>query len=380
MLSPSKANMYTRCPVAALRNRHYPDTASPYAEEGRLAHALAEALLTGKPEPAGVPDDMRAPVQTYIDTVKAMSLGASVTRVEEPVDLTAVLDEGEKGTVDFFAVVGNELQVHDLKYGQGVEVNAEDNAQLILYGLGALPLANSVTDIEMVRLVIHQPRLGHVSEVVYTVAEMENYKARFRSVVEIINGLDEDDAGNPGPVQCRYCKAVKDCPDITKEVLAAIAMGGVSEGVSEKDAAAKFAVMDMGALAKSYAMLPLIRIFVNAVEEAASSRMFGGEAMPGFKLVEGRAGNRQWADDGEAEKWMKKLKLKVDEMYTKKVISPTAAEKLLGKNAPRKWEKLQPLVTRTPPKPTIVPESDKRPAMSMVATADDFDDLTKVQV
>lgn len=372
MLSPSKAGRYMRCPVSAVRAVGVAEDVSEFAEEGRLAHALAESILTGKPEPAGVPADMREPVSVYVETVKAMSQGASATGVEKRVDLASVLDEGEKGAVDFYAIVGGELQVHDLKYGKGVKVDAEDNEQLLLYGLGMLPAAELLADIAKVRLVIHQPRLGNVSEVVYTVQEMNVFRDKFRAAVEIISGLKADDPANPGEKQCRFCpKGVKqNC----KELAEACINGVTALGETAADVKKSVSAVDMEALAKSYAMLPLIGIFVKAVEEAAMSRLLAGESMPGFKLVEGRAGNRQWADDEQAEKWMKKLKLKVDEMYTKKIISPSAAEKLLKDN-PRHWEKLQPLVTRTPPKPAIAPESDSRPAIQ-TASELEFEDVT----
>lgn len=308
-LSPSKAHRYVRCPVSVLREEGFPPDTSPYAEEGRLAHELAAARLTGAPDPMHVPLDMFEPVMTYVETVRAMSRGASVTRVETRVRLDAVLDEGESGTVDFFAVLGKELQVHDLKYGKGVPVEADGNEQLILYGLGALPIAEMLGEIESVRLVIHMPRRdgGFVSEKVYTVAEMYGMVEKFRSVVEIIQGLSKDDPANPGAKQCRFCnkhlKAV--CPELKAVPAAAVAdfddVDSVAGGV---------AAYGMEKLAESYALLDLAAVWAKAVADEAMTRMLNGEAMPGYKLVAGRPGNRTWTDDAAAEARLKAMRLK----------------------------------------------------------------------
>lgn len=69
---------------------------------------------------------------------------------------------------------------------------------------------------------------------------------------------------------------------------------------------------------------------------------------------------------------MKSMRLKQDEMYERKLISPTAAEKVLKQN-PAKWDKLQKLITRNPGKPSVAPAADKRPALAgHTATAEDF--------
>jgi hypothetical protein len=103
------------------------------------------------------------------------------------------------------------------------------------------------------------------------------------------------------------------------------------------------------------------------------------EAMNGtlteFKAVTGRAGARKFADPDEAEAVMKSMRLKLDEMYNKKIISPTQAEKLL-KDSPRKWVRLEPLIVKPEGKPTVVPIGDKRPALSNSVEEDEFDDLT----
>ena len=116
---------------------------------------------------------MVEPVLTYVNTVRYMTEGATAIQFEQQIDLSEVLGIPEQfGTGDVIAILENELQIHDLKYGKGVKVFADKNWQLILYALGALEEALLIADIDHVRLVIHQPRLNHSSEAVYTVEEL----------------------------------------------------------------------------------------------------------------------------------------------------------------------------------------------------------------
>jgi hypothetical protein len=374
-LSPSKAHRYLRCPVSAIRVQKYPETTSEYAEEGRLAHELAAAILTKQPRPKDVPDEMRGYIKTYLDTLASMSQGATDIWVEEAVDLSPILGEGEKGTADYIAIVGNELQVHDLKYGKGVPVEAQDNEQLILYGLGALDIAMLIGDITTVRTVIHQPRLNSVSEAVYTVDQIQGWGARIKPVAEIIRGMSEDDPACPGEVQCRWCPAKADCTELAATVKDTV-IGDFDNLDDPKAIEAHIVAAPESVIAEGMRILPLVKIWVKAIEDTAMERLLNGVPIEGFKLVEGRAGSRQWTSAEDAESAMKAMRLKVDEMYDKKVISPTSAEKLLAKSSPSKWAKLQEFISRKPPAPAVVPESDKRPALDTKASVDEFDDIT----
>lgn len=115
-------------------------------------------------------------------------------------------------------------------------------------------------------------------------------------------------------------------------------------------------------------------IAINYLREAAYDQMMKGVQVEGFKLVLGRPGNRQWTSNAEAEAMLKSFKLKEDERYTYKVITPTALEKLMkaGRIGERQWKRAETIITRSEPTPTVVPAADKRPAWSPTATASDF--------
>ena len=69
----------------------------------------------------------------YVETVWTLAEGNELM-VEQRVDFSHIVGvENSFGTADAVVIVGNELQIHDLKYGRGVQVDAEQNEQLQLY-------------------------------------------------------------------------------------------------------------------------------------------------------------------------------------------------------------------------------------------------------
>jgi hypothetical protein len=304
---------------------------------------------------------------------------------EERLDISGCIGVPDTlGTADCIALMpDNELQVHDLKYGKGVRVYVEDNWQLILYALGAVKKAIAEKfDIDTVRLVIHQPRLGHVDEIVYTVEELEEfrvYAARAAQIaIELYNEDRElcDDDLNPGEKQCRFCPAKGGCKSLAEFSLKTVIDDLVEENPTEQ---IKAAVKDARTLSPErlgYVLgsLDLISQWIKAVESHAMDQVKAGVEIPGWKAVLGRAGNRKWTDENVVEEVFKSMRLKKEEMYKLKIISPTDAEKLL-KDSARKWNRVKDLITRSEPAPTLAPESDKRPAV-VFAAVEEFEDVT----
>jgi len=122
----------------------------------------------------------------------------------------------------------------------------------------------------------------------------------------------------------------------------------------------------------------LIESWCKAIRAKAESELLAGNNVPGFKLVEGRRGARKWANEAEAETTLKTMRLKLEEMYDLKLISPTEAEKLhkSGAIGPRQWPKLQQIIVQSEGKPSVAPENDKRPALVVAPVASHFEDLT----
>ncbi|HCB3268824.1 TPA: DUF2800 domain-containing protein, partial [Citrobacter amalonaticus] len=389
------------------------------AEEGTAAHALAEKVLRNRqshPEHyagcnvamflgsyplAEHPDDTTGPqvdeemveaVGRYVDAVWALSQGNELL-VEQRVDFSHIVGVEESfGTADGVIIAGNELQIHDLKYGKGVRVDAEQNEQLQLYALGALEQFSMLYDFETVRLFIHQPRLNHVSEWVLTVEELQAFGERAQeaaaSVIVMFNIAECDGVNSlplenftPGEKQCRFCKAKGGlCLAEAQARLDAVADDFVdlTQQVGEQlaDAAERVPLLTNEQLADIYSQVGLIESFCKAVCDRVSAELNAGHPVPGFKLVTGKQGNRAWSDEEAARALLKdQFRYKTEEVFDLKLISPTKAEKLIKKASPRRWTKVEALITRADGKPTVAPETDPRPALN-INPVNDFDDVS----
>jgi hypothetical protein len=195
---------------------------------------------------------------------------------------------------------------------------------------------------------------------------------RGRYAMSLLDAPKEDLVSHllPGEDQCKFCKAKANCPKLDDlvqttigdefEVIAADAALGTDYPPAE--------------LATKMAACDLIEEWIKAIRGKVESDLLAGVAVPGYKLVEGRQGNRAWSNDTEAEAMIKTMRVPHDQMYQYKIISPTTAEKLAkaGTIGPRQWPKLQAMITRSDGKPSVAPESDKRPALVIAPVADEF--------
>lgn len=366
-----------RCPGSVQACAGLPDESSKFADEGTDAHELAALCLLDGSSPFAhlgrtmglghvVDQDMALAVGDYVDYVRGVAeftKGELLVEQRLPID-TITGEEGAHGTSDAVILAASELIVIDLKYGRGVPVDAEENEQLQIYGLAALREFSLVQDFATVRMVIHQPRLGAVSEWVQTVAEMDDFADQ---VIEAANFTRFDDPVlNPSEKACRFCRAKATCPALAAEVLDQFENVQAGPGTP------------VDTLAEAMSKADLIEGWVKAIRAEVESRLIAGAPVPGFKLVQGKKGARKWADEKQAEEVLKAMRVKHDQMYDYSVISPTSAEKLAKAEVigPRQWPKLQALITQSEGRPSVAPDSDKRPALVMSAVADDFEDVT----
>lgn len=381
VLSPSGASRWMACPGSVALTRDLPDTSSAYADEGTAAHELSALCLTDGGTAKGyvgrilykdfaVDEEMADNAQKYVDYVQHIrAVLDGDLMVEQRLPLTQITGEEDAfGTGDAVILDRQGIVVVDLKYGMGNRVEAERNPQLMIYALATYHEYGTVEDFKTVQLVIHQPRLNHVSEWTCSVGELlafgEEVKAAAHATTQRFAPLI------PGAVQCQWCKARANCSALNEFV--SDALGGDFEDLSKVSALDDVAKCDNTALGVKMEALELVEYWVKAVRERVMSLLNAGENVPGYKLVQGRKGSRAWSDPIAAESAMKAMRLKVDEMYDFKLISPTTAEELL-KETPKRWLRLQGQVTQSEGKPSVAPIKDKRPA---IVVDSGFKDLT----
>lgn len=398
LFSPSGSWKYMLCSGSAYMERDYESTSNKYADLGTDKHELSEICLRKGTDPANyqgrimtlgneVDDEFIEHVQYYVDFVRRCANGSSFTAYEMRVDLSDVKqlpDEG--GTADAVVIRDNWLYVVDAKFGYG-KVPAEENYQLLEYAIGVyneLDTFGLADGIEKVSLVIVQPQHDLIDDWVTDVPYLQAHSAKVSAAVEEACQpfLTGKPVLTPGPKQCRWCKAFADCPaavnvvfeTVTNKVISADAFDDLTaEDVQEEIelTTKRAASYNPEKLAKCYALLDYINDWTKAVAQRVYEKLDHGEPVPHWKLVAGRKGQRQYKDPEAAEATLKAARIRQDDMYTKKLISPTQAEKLLKTSKPKVWAKLEPLVTQADGKPVIAPENDKRP--SIKATVDQFD-------
>ena len=376
ILSPSSAVRWMTCPGSVELSKGIEDTGSGAANEGTMMHAFAAKCLETGTDAAGYAGQtdkdtglilqakQAQDVQFYVDTVRDLvkSTGGELF-VEQRLPIAWMTGEDDAhGTADAVIIARDELIVVDAKFGFK-EVDAEANPQLMMYAAAAYDNVKIAYDFATVRLVIVQPRLGAKPEWSLSVYDLMEFAAKVQMATEAIRSGNDELV--PSPKGCQWCRANAICPALKDQVLEDF------DSVVPETA-------DEDALARVMANADMIENWVKAVRAEVERRLLAGEPVKGYKLVQGKRGNRQWSKLEDAEAMLKSMKVKHDLMYDYKLVSPTTVEKLAKADeiGPRQWAKIQALITQSEGQPSVAPLSDKRPVLVTSAAVSDFDDVT----
>ena len=372
LLGASSSARWLVCTPSARLEAMFPDEQSPYAAEGTVAHDLAESILRHKLEGKKAPklDDysteMIEAVNRYVDIceekvneARARSSDAEAM-IEARLDFSRWVPDGF-GTGDMVIVADGILEVIDLKYGKGVPVSAIENTQMRLYALGAYDVNEFLYDIKSVRMTIVQPRLDSVSTDEMALEELLDWGEEIKPIAQrAFNG-----EGECTPCDyCNFCKARHTCRALADTCLTAFYKDGgkLNQLLTESE------VSDI------LAMKDLITKWIKGVYDFAYEKALSGEKQwPGYKLVEGTS-RRTITDPEAAAQTLLDNGYKEEDIFKPRELEGiTNLQKVLGKKGVTEY--LEAYIDKPEGKPTLVPDSDKRPAINTVETMmNEFDD------
>lgn len=367
VLSASSSARWLACPPSAVASLAYKEQDTAFTQEGTIAHEVAELIvrneLLNEPLgefPEGTTQEMIQCAEAYSDYIQEQITSPDpLIMLERRVDFSPWVPDGF-GTADCIIIQGKTMDVIDYKYGKGVMVSAVHNPQEMLYGLGAWNDYGFAYDIELVRLHIFQPRMGNTSLHEMTVDELMSWSEHVKIFAEMAAKGEGD--YNPGE-HCRFCPHAGRCKELNNVC---------SEYVNAHGLHVTVPILSPYELAEFLQMEPLVSIWLKRVKDQALNSMLNGEQIPGYKVVEGKPGNRKWKDEVDAFKSLIANGYSRDEITETKLLSPAAMEKAFGKK--RAAELMFGLVDRAPGSPTIALESDKRqPYNSLSEAQKDFE-------
>ena len=367
VLSASGSHRWLNCTPSARLELEFENTGSEAAREGTAAHALCEHKLkralhmrSRRPASDYDSDEMEECTDAYVDFVMEQYEAAKqvcedpVILIEQRLDFSCYVPDGF-GTGDCLIISDDRLHIIDFKYGMGVLVEAEDNPQMKLYALGALAVYDALYDIREVSMTIFQPRRENVST--WTIP-VEDLKAWAENELKPRAKMAYDGEGEYLPGEwCTFCRAAVRCRARAEEKL--------------KLAQTEFRMPPLltdAEIEDILAVLPYLTKWANEIAAyALDAALNHGKEWNGFKVVEGRS-VRKYRDEAAVAEAAKEAGYK--DIYRQSLIPLTEMQRLMGKD--RFEEILGGLITKAPGRPTLVPKSDRRPAMNVSNAINEF--------
>lgn len=370
ILPPSGSHRWLNCTPSARLEQEFEDNESEAAKEGTAAHALCEHKLkkalrmrSRRPVSDYDSDEMEECSDAYVDFIMEQVEAAKqhckdpIVLVEQHLDFSSYVPDGY-GTGDCIIISDGRLHIVDFKYGMGVLVGAEDNPQMKLYALGALELYDALYDIKEVSMTIFQPRRENVSTWTVPVTELKDWA---ENVLKPKAQMAYNGEGEYLPGEwCTFCRAAVRCRARAEEKL--------------KLAQSEFRLPPLltdAEIEGILAVLPDLTRWANEITAYATDAAVNhGKEWNGFKVVEGRSVRKYRDEEKVAEAAME---AGYKDIYRKSLITLTEMEKLMGK---AKFEEvLGGLIYKPPGRPTLVPDTDKRPAMNVTNAINEFNEI-----
>lgn len=377
LLSPSAAHRWINCTAAPRLEADVEDKGSEFAAEGTLAHAYCAQKLKAF---LGLPTEDEAKeiaelndryhtgeMDEYTDTYKAIVLEKynaaraktkdALLLIETRLDFSEYVPDAF-GTADAIIIADGTMEVIDFKYGKGVKVSAEDNPQMKIYALGAYEKFSFEYKIDRVRMTIIQPRIENFSEWELSVSELMAWTDSVLTP-KAQQAYKGDGPQVPGD-WCQFCKVKSNCRALTQKCIEAAKNHPDPKLISPDELAADV-----------LPMLATVKTWLAGVEDYALQQALSGVQLAGWKVVEGRSVRKITDQDGAALA-LNKAGYKTTEIYKPQELRTiTDLEKLTGK---KQFAAIcGDFIEKPQGKPTLAPESDKRPAIDPLA--DDFKDV-----
>ena len=370
VLSASGSHRWLHCLPSARLELEFENKESNAAAEGTAAHALCEHKLrkalhmrSKRPVSDYNTDEMEEHSDAYVQFIMEQleeakqSCKDPLVLIEQRLDFSCYVPQGF-GTGDCIIIADKKLHIIDFKYGMGVLVDVVGNPQMKLYSLGALEIYDSLYDIKEVSMTIFQPRRENVSTWTISVDELNDW-AENELKPKAQKAYDGDGEYLPGE-WCTFCRAAVKCRARAEEKLK----------LAESEFKMPPLLTDYEIEEVLSKLSDLTKWANEIIAYATDAAINHGKEWHGFKVVEGRS-VRKYKDEDAVAETAKANGYK--DIFRQSLITLTEMQKLMGKT--KFQEILGGLIYKPSGKPTLVPASDKRPAMNVSNVYNEFNEI-----
>ena len=391
IVAPSAASRWLACPPSALlAEKAGGDTGGVYADEGTLAHRLAELYLsdylnkikwkqqhpdqpynhaTCNPEGlAGVKEAQKDPlfydgmfdeIRVYTDHVIGLLEKAGPgARMEVEARYPLFYKKDDSGTIDNLIYGGEDrtLYVTDLKFGKGVPVEARGNKQLLIYAIDAYDAVSAAgMEIDRVVMTIVQPRRNSLTSWALDVSDLQLEREVIEATAK--KALKGEGRFKTGP-HCKFCPVKPRCRALKDEA------AGTAGGQFDDPA-----LLTDAEIARLLGSIDTLADWIGSVKKYALQRAVDGIRFEGFKLVQGTS-RRQITDERAILRALAAAGYEISLFKRSSLVTIGELERTLDK---ADFAALcAPHIVKTEAPPLLVPASDPRTEYGIAKAVEDF--------